>query len=236
MKIPKFFRSLSTRLLFLTLLWVSFIVSSIGWTMLLNWELEASAAAKFSIAELRMQVYRSAYFTQPIFPEKLLDDELTRVTNQFRVIRLGDAWQPLELPREGDFHTALETLENRWKSEVEPMLIASKEGSRQVDAEMVRVYTAELTDLADKIDAWRYDYLWQLRYLQILLIVLAIGSLFTIMLLLLRWVIRPIGSLGEGINRLSGGDLAARVEVKSDDEIGRIAVGFNRMADTLEDL
>ena len=105
MKIPKFFRSLSTRLLFLTLLWVSFIVSSIGWTMLLNWELEASAAAKFSIAELRMQVYRSAYFTQPIFPEKLLDDELTRVTNQFRVIRLGDAWQPLELPREGDFHT-----------------------------------------------------------------------------------------------------------------------------------
>ena len=170
MKIPKFFRSLSTRLLFLTLLWVSFIVSSIGWTMLLNWELEASAAAKFSIAELRMQVYRSAYFTQPIFPEKLLDDELTRVTNQFRVIRLGDAWQPLELPREGDFHTALETLENRWKSEVEPMLIASKEGSRQVDAEMVRVYTAELTDLADKIDAWRYDYLWQLRYLQILLI------------------------------------------------------------------
>ncbi|MBE5692109.1 MAG: HAMP domain-containing protein [Sutterella sp.] len=236
MKIPKFFRSLSTRLLFLTLLWVSFIVSSIGWTMLLNWELEASAAAKFSIAELRMQVYRSAYFTQPIFPEKLLDEELTRVTNQFRVIRVGDAWQPLELPREGDFHASLETLEKRWKTEVEPMLIASKKGSRQVDAEMVRVYTSALTDLAGKIDAWRYDYLWQLRYLQILLIVLAIGSLFTIMLLLLRWVIRPIGNLGEGINRLSGGDLAARVEVKSDDEIGRIAVGFNRMADRLEDL
>lgn len=236
MKIPKFFRSLSTRLLFLTLLWVSFIVSSIGWTMLLNWELEASAAAKFSIVELRMHVYRSAYFTQSFFDERFLDEELTRVTNQLRLIRQGDAWQPLELPRDGGFRETFEGLERRWKTEVEPMLIATKKGSRAVDVVLVNRYTSALNDLAGKIDAWRSDYLWQLRYLQILLIVLAIGSLFTIMLLLLRWVIRPIGSLGEGINRLSGGDLAARVEVKSDDEIGRIAMGFNRMADRLEDL
>ena len=69
-----------------------------------------------------------------------------------------------------------------------------------------------------------------------LLIVLAIGSLFAIMLLLWRWVIRPINELGEGINRLSGGDLTARVTPRSEDEIGRIAQGFNRMADRLEDL
>ena len=73
--------------------------------------------------------------------------------------------------------------------------------------------------------------------LQIFLIVLAIGSLFTIIALLLRWVIRPLDRLGEGINRLSGGDLAARVVVpQTEDEFCRIMTGFNRMADRLEDL
>ena len=43
-RILRAFTSLSTRLLLLTLLWVSFIVVSVGYTMLLNWELEASAA------------------------------------------------------------------------------------------------------------------------------------------------------------------------------------------------
>ena len=50
-------------------------------------------------------------------------------------------------------------------------------------------------------------------------------------------MIRPLDRLGEGINRLSGGDLAARVVVpQTEDEFCRITTGFNRMADRLEDL
>ena len=58
-------RSLAVKLPLLTLLWVSFIVSSIGYTMLLNWELEASAAAKFAVGELRNNIYRTALVAQP---------------------------------------------------------------------------------------------------------------------------------------------------------------------------
>ena len=41
----RFFKSLSARLLLLTLIWVSFIVTTIGYTMMLNWKLESSSAA-----------------------------------------------------------------------------------------------------------------------------------------------------------------------------------------------
>ena len=57
-RILRAFTSLSTRLLLLTLLWVSFIVVSVGYTMLLNWELEASAATVRTVGELRHHAYR----------------------------------------------------------------------------------------------------------------------------------------------------------------------------------
>ena len=53
--------------------------------------------------------------------------------------------------------------------------------------------------------------------------------------LLLCWVIRPLEQLGGAIGRLSSGDLTARTEVRSEDEIGEIAAGFNEMAARLKD-
>lgn len=234
MKILQGMQSLSTRLLVLTLLWVSFIVSSIAWTMMLNWELEASASARYGVAELRMRAYRTAFVTQPIFEKQYVDDEIERTRQQYRLLRDGDTWRPLELPN--NFQDDLSRLERTWRNELEPMFVSAKADERNVDVVMISNYVATLTDLANHIEAWRANYQWQLRYLQVLLIVLAIGSLFTIMALLLRWVIRPIGCLGEGISRLSAGDLNARVSTASRDEIGAIAKGFNQMADRLKDL
>lgn len=48
------------------------------------------------------------------------------------------------------------------------------------------------------------------------------------MALLLRWVIRPLEQLGGAIGRLSSGDLTARTEVRSEDEIGEIAARLQR--------
>ncbi|MDO5531641.1 HAMP domain-containing protein [Sutterella sp.] len=236
MRISQYFKSLSTRLLLLTLLWVSFIVTSIAWTMLLNWELEATAAAKYAVAELRIHVHRAAYFTQPVFEEMRFQDQMSKVELQFSEIRKGDIGQPLELPRGGEFLQTYTGLEKQWHEEIAPMLMNAQRTRQPVNNLRINRFLEELAGLANQIDDWRSDYLWALRYLQVTLIVLAIGSLFTIMFLLVRWVIRPIGQLGEGINKLSGGDLRARVPVIREDEIGRIAAGFNRMADRLEDL
>ncbi len=53
-------------------------------------------------------------------------------------------------------------------------------------------------------------------------------------LYLARRVTVPIQALAEGTRRLSGGDLAHRVEVDADDELGVLVASFNRMSAELE--
>lgn len=236
LRLPACFQSLSTRLLLLTLMWVSFIVASIGYTMMLNWQLEASAAANFETAELRYSVYRMALYAQPRYAKEDFEHEVDAFSHSLKRLRQGDSWQPLELPHTSEVSMSADALEKEWSEELYPLLSKAREEGTSVSMSRVSAFVETISKLSKAIDDYRGYYLWQLRYLQVLLIVLAIGSLFAIMFLLLRWVIRPLERLGGGINRLSGGNLDARVEVGDENEIGRIARGFNRMADRLEDL
>lgn len=230
------FKSLSARLLLLTFVWVSFIVSSIGYTMLLNWELEATAAGKFVAAEIRYTIFRAALFTQPNYSDETFEAEAANISRHFHLLESGDQWLPLEIPATPDIDAHLKSLESRWHDDLYPMLERARESGVPVMLPSISQFAEEVSNFADEIEAYRADYLWQLRYLQILLIVLAIGSFFAIIALLLRWVIRPLDDLGEGIRHLSAGDLKARVTVREpNDEIGRITAGFNRMADRLDD-
>lgn len=49
-----------------------------------------------------------------------------------------------------------------------------------------------------------------------------------------RVVMRPLRRLRKGSQRIAQGDLSTRVEVGPDDELGRVAVDFNRMAEDLQ--
>ena len=236
LKIPLYFKSLSARLLLLTLLWVSFIVCAIGYTMILNWRLEASAAAKFSVIQVRDGMLRAVLFTDGAYGPESFNAEIDAVDRELARLKTGDPWRPLQLPHERRVTEAFEEASSLWSSEVRPMIVRARMGVDPLDDRMVSDYAARMTKLTHAIDGSRTGLLWQLRWIQCLIIVLAVGSLITIMALLLRWVIRPLDRLGEGIRRLSSGDLHARVEVGVEDEIGRIAAGFNHMADRLEDL
>jgi len=54
-------------------------------------------------------------------------------------------------------------------------------------------------------------------------------------LLLARATTRPLEELGDAAARVAGGDLATTIEVRSSDEVGRLAVAFNSMTDELRD-
>ena len=129
MFILKYFKSLSARLLVLTLLWVSFVSGSIAWTMLVNWELEASASAKYAVGELRLHAYRAAYFSQTGSSRLDFDKELQAMLDGFKNVRSGDSWKPLLLPREPDIADKLDLLEGRWRGSIEPMFVRASLGS-----------------------------------------------------------------------------------------------------------
>ena len=231
----RFFKSLSARLLLLTLIWVSFIVTTIGYTMMLNWKLESSSAAANIIGDIRFHVFRTALYTQPKYDNRDFDNEVRTVNAAFDLLHKGDQWRPLLVPETEAIKTSLENINVEWKESVLPNLAAVRKGTIQPVMSDINLYAEKLAALANEIDEYREQFLWQLRYLQGLLIVLAIGSLFAIMAFLLRWVICPLEHLGAAISRLSAGDLTARTEVRSEDEIGEIAAGFNEMAARLKD-
>jgi signal transduction histidine kinase len=70
---------------------------------------------------------------------------------------------------------------------------------------------------------------------------LALGGMLLAIALATGWlwsrrITRPIEALVDGAARLAAGDLAARVEVGSGDELGKLATAFNRMANEIQAL
>ena len=65
------------------------------------------------------------------------------------------------------------------------------------------------------------------------LLVGAVALAAGIALLLARATTRPLEELGDAAERVAGGDLSTAIEVRSRDEVGRLATTFNAMTDDL---
>lgn len=230
-RILRAFTSLSTRLLLLTLLWVSFIVVSVGYTMLLNWELEASAATVRSVGELRHHAYRCGFLAHDGDGREELRGEIDAFNREMDQLLTGSEWR---LPRSPEIEEHLYELESGWRRDIVPLLWQEEAESARLS--QVNLFVERLSVLSDQIEERRNGYLSQLHTIQWLIIALAIGSLFAIMVLLVKWVIHPLETLGKGIFLLSNGRLSQRLPVQGEDEINLIGIGFNHMADRLQDL
>ena len=74
------------------------------------------------------------------------------------------------------------------------------------------------------------------RQQSLLVLVLSLaGTLLLTGYLFGRTVVRPIEKLTRAMTRISSGDLEHRVAITTDDEIGRMAINFNRMTDELKE-
>lgn len=71
------------------------------------------------------------------------------------------------------------------------------------------------------------------RWLVALVAIGALGLTLIVAYQLARSVLRPIRSLTISVDALRAGDFSQRVEAPADDELGRLAAGFNRMAESL---
>jgi signal transduction histidine kinase len=68
---------------------------------------------------------------------------------------------------------------------------------------------------------------------QVAIVAAAIAAIFLVTLLS-RQITRPLGQLRRATQALAGGDLAARVPVKGEDEVGKVGAAFNQMATQIE--
>ncbi len=229
-----FSKRLSTRLLALTAVWVTFIVLTIGYTMALSWRIEDAARTQSIVGQLPGQIYRMAILVDARYPQINFDAEMKAFDMSLNIFDMPAAREFLSTSEESE--AALSEFKTRWQADVRPLLVEMRSHHLFTQSPVIEGYVQRLMALQDVISQNRAHFLRVQRWLQIFLVTAAVGSLFVIMWLLLVWVIRPTERLGQAMDKVMQGKLNARVELTGSTEFEAIGRGFNRMVGRLQDL
>lgn len=237
-----------------SILLVFFVVActAIGLTLFTSGQLKGVAAAINDAGSLRMGTYRMAWLVSQGRGDHVdvhalaerLDIELTRYERVLEDLVAGDPRRPLHVPRSADTIEDLEAVTEYWRGDVRPRLIAFIRAPAETDlVELLLSFDMDLDVLVAQIDAivvsMEQSYATQIAWLrgsQFMLVLLAIiGTVFLIRFFAVQ-VIHPVEELSSGLARMEEEDFGARLAPGGNDELGKVADGFNRMASHLQRL
>ncbi len=136
--------------------------------------------------------------------------------------------------------TAIET----WNREMKPLLMRIMNAPSREEAEaLLKQYKRRVYGFVHEIDAAVSLYEeysnWKVRLFDLFqYLFLSLTILFTLLAtcLLVRFIRRPLRVVHDAISKVTSGDFKVRIDIRSNDEIGDIAYGFNYMVERLEDL
>ncbi|MDP2006582.1 MAG: type IV pili methyl-accepting chemotaxis transducer N-terminal domain-containing protein [Rubrivivax sp.] len=209
-------------------------MASIGLTFWVTWQLEGGAAAVNEAGRMRMQTWRLAQ-TLPGPDAARLQAQLAQFEQTLGLLRSGDPARPLFVPRDAASQAAFVEVQQAWttlrRDWTGATPIAPDAVARQAEAFVARVDT-----FVSAIESQLARWTTLLNSFQFVMMALAIGSAVTLLYAAYLFVFNPLARLQSGLARVGEGDLAARVEVGSDDEFGALSQGFNQMAATLQGL
>ena len=232
-------------------LFVFFLValSAIGMTLYLSWQLEGVAAAINDAGSQRMRTYRIAHLMARSLEVKSeaavfgrdVQTELERFDGVLLDLRRGDPARPMAPPRDADVQQRLLAVEEPWRETMRPLVSDFLKRPPDQDAAVLDRFDGELEAFVGRINdlvlAMERSYAHDtnlLRTVQAALILLAVIGTAILIRFFMQLVIRPVGELQAGIRRMTNDDLTVRLPVKTDDELGGLASGFNQMAEHLQ--
>jgi two-component system nitrate/nitrite sensor histidine kinase NarX len=234
----------------LLLLYFFVALLAIGATLMASWRLEGGAAAINDAGRERMRSYRIAYLLQQqvlaptVELQQAIRKEMSAFESSLLEIAQGNPKRPLFLPKNIEIRSRMAYLIQSWQGNIKPqitkILNSNNKADQQIALEnyrpMLERYVVSINTLVSLIERSNAKATLYLRSLQIVLMVLALLGTVLLVYLFMRMVVRPVTQLREGMQRMTTGDFAVRLPVNSQDELGELAVGFNRMADELQDL
>jgi two-component system nitrate/nitrite sensor histidine kinase NarX len=230
---------------------VFFVVATtaICLTLLISWQLEGVAAAINDAGSQRMRTYRMGHLmarglestTQESTMAQVLGEEQKQFDKVLRDLQLGDPARPLSPPRNPEVNQRLKDVEKIWLEALQPLVSSYLAGGRPEREIALNRFDSELEPFVSTINelvlAMERSYAYDtnlLRTVQAALVVLAIFGTVILIRYFSSLVIRPVGVLHDGMQRMIGNDLTVRLPVASDDELGSLAIGFNQMAEHLQ--
>ena len=81
-----------------------------------------------------------------------------------------------------------------------------------------------------------YESLHSIQLKILLWLIIVAGVVLIASMFVMKTFTRPIGELSEGIRKMTGGDLSARVNVRGNNEFSELARAFNSMSEKIEAL
>jgi two-component system, NarL family, nitrate/nitrite sensor histidine kinase NarX len=225
--------------------------TAIGLTLFISWQLEGVAAAINDAGSQRMRAHRIVHLMARALNAKgeeastldALSEELAHFDKVLRDLQLGDPARPLSPPRSSEIQERLQSVEDIWRQKLRPLVESYLRGVPTEREQAMRRYDADLDSFVSNMDelalSMESTYAFDinlLRTVQAALVSLAIIGTFILIHYFSRLVIQPVGELHAGMQRMTGNDLTVRLPVASDDELGSLALGFNQMAEHLQDV
>lgn len=215
-----------------TLLLAAF--ASIGYTLWASWQLEGGAAAVNEAGRMRMQTWR---FAQTLTRSDALTAkaQLSQFDQSVALLRDGDPARPLLVPRDARSSAAFADVQREWQT-IRAAWTASPAPAPTLAAQQAQRFVEHIDILVSAIEVRLSNLTTILNLLQVLMVGLTIASAVTLLYSAYLFVFNPLERLRSGLARVREGDLSARIAVESSDEFGALSEGFNRMAETLQEL
>lgn len=223
---------------------------AIGSTLLVSWRLEGGAAAINDAGRERMRSYRIAYLVELYVKQPTqqlrydIDQEIISFETTLIELEKGNPARPLSLPKDADVKTQMAQLRQTWQEAIQPHISSILTANNPTDQTLflaqyrpkLEQFVTGINDLVSMVEHSNARATTLLRVLQITLVSLAFIGTLLLVYLFSHMVVRPVMRLREGIARMAAADFDVRLPVTSQDELGELAGGFNRMAAELQDI
>lgn len=216
---------------------VPFLLLGLFTTALSLWvssQLNGGAASVNEAGRMRMQAYRLAWVAARDVPEASRRGLVASLDDSLALLERGDTARPLATPWDDTVRARYDGVRAAW-SRLKPL---HAEGALAPDPAVLDHATAGLVDAIDAfvsaIELHLARFTTILHLLQVGLLVAAAIASGVLVVAGYHFVVEPITSLRRAVTRLQTGDLGARVEPRSGDELGELADGFNDMAHQLQ--
>ncbi|MDO5069396.1 MAG: type IV pili methyl-accepting chemotaxis transducer N-terminal domain-containing protein [Neisseria zoodegmatis] len=230
-----FLNSLSARLKFLTVVWVSAALASIIFTLLLSWRLEGSAAAINDAGSLRMQAYRLGLMLREQHNVEHIDRKIAQFDTTLQQLERGDSVRPLSLPDTPEVGRHMENLKAEWQH-IKLQLQSAAHNRTGVEEKYLNQFVASIDDLVSAVEVVNSRHTYWLRLFQSGLMAMVLIGAGVMVVLLYLWIIRPMEELQNGVERIHDGKLGTQVPINELAEFAQLDKGFNQMSKRLQQL
>lgn len=211
---------------------------TVGLSMWVTWQLEGGAAAINEAGRMRMRSYQMALSLREQQVGVSGDaavrvrDTLAQLDGSLALLLSGDPQRPLAVPGSSEVRDHLVRVQRNWDT-LRAQVVAQLEHGPAVGTLTVEPFVAEVDALVSAIEQRLETRTVALHTFQLVMMILAVLSALAILYASHVVVLEPVANLRSALQRVEQGDFAVRVPPGAADELGELALGFNRMTERL---